>query len=189
MNTSAADSIQQDIERVVAGRIVSIHGVKGWVKVVSFTEPRENLFEYGPWWLATTESGSKGWRKIEFDQFRRQGKGLVAHIVGLDDRDEAHSYCQRDIAINKGLFPDLPAEEFYWHQLEGLAVITVYNGERQVLGTVKQILETGANDVLMVKGNAGSLDRKERLVPYADQYVRKVDLAAGEIEVDWDPCF
>ena len=66
-------------------------GVKGWVKVESFTEPRENLFKYGPWWLKT----ARGWREIEFDQSRVQGKGLVAHIVGLDDRDEARNYCQQ----------------------------------------------------------------------------------------------
>ena len=97
--------------------------------------------------------------------------------------------CQQDIAINKGLFADLPAGEFYWHQLEGLTAITVYNSERRTLGVVQQMLETGANDVLIVKGNAQSLDRNERLIPYTEQYVLKVDLAAGEIEVDWDPDF
>ena len=100
----------------------------------------------------------------------------------------------RDIAINKGLFPSLPAGEFYWHQLEGLTVHTVYgqsanNSERQNLGVVKHMLETGANDVLVVKGKAGSLDRNERLIPYTKQHVLNVDLAAGEIEVDWDPDF
>ena len=185
MNNSVTDPIEQDIERVVAGRIVSIHGVKGWVKVISFTEPRENLFKYGPWWLKT----ARGLREIEFDQSRVQGKGLVAHIVGLDDREEARTYCQQDIAINKGLFPNLPVGEFYWHQLEGLTAITVYNDDRQTLGVVKHMLEIGANDVLVVKGNAQSLDRNERLIPYTDQYVLKVDLAAREIEVDWDPEF
>lgn len=181
----ATGAASQEVDRVVAGRIVSIHGVKGWVKVMSFTEPRENLFEYGPWWLKTP----RGWREIKFDQFKGQGKGLIAHIVGLDDRDEARNYCQQDIAVDKGRFPGLEEEEFYWYQLEGLTAVTVFDGERKVLGVVKQLLETGANDVLMVKGNAQSLDRKERLIPYTDQFVLKVDLDAGEIEVDWDPEF
>lgn len=186
---AAADLREQDVERIVAGRIVSIHGVKGWVKVMSFTEPRENLFEYGPWWLKTASSDSRGWREIEFDRFQVQGKGLIAHIVGLDDRDEARSYCQQDIAVDKRQFAELAEEEFYWHQLEGLTAVTVFDDERRVLGKVKQLLETGANDVLMVKGDARSLDRKERLIPYTDQFVLKVDLQAGEIEVDWDPDF
>ena len=185
----AIERTQQHVERAIAGRIVSIHGVKGWVKVMSFTEPRENLFEYGPWWLKT----ARGWSEIEFDQFRRQGKGLIAHIAGLDDRDKARNYCQQDIAVDKGRFPELAEEEFYWHQLEGLTVVALFrdkgDGERRVLGKVKQLLETGANDVLMVKGDARSLDRKERLIPYTDQFVLRVDLGAGEIEVDWDPEF
>ena len=172
-------------QRIVAGRIASIHGVKGWVKVLSFTEPRENLFQYGPWWLKTPS----GWKEIEFDNFRKQGKGLIAHIVGLDDRDEARSYCQQNIAVSREILPELPGGELYWHQLEGLAALTVHNGERKPLGVVKQLLETGANDVLVVKGNSDSLDRKERLIPYADPFVLGVNLDAGEIEVDWDPEF
>ncbi|UTW46228.1 ribosome maturation factor RimM [bacterium SCSIO 12696] len=172
-------------EKMIAGRIVSIHGVKGWVKVNSFTEPRENLFKYGPWWLKT----SGGWKEIEFDDFRKQGKGLIAHIVGLDDRDKARNYCQQNIAVKKEVLPELSGDELYWHQLEGLTAITVHGGERKTLGVVKQLLETGANDVLMVKGNSDSLDRKERLIPYVDQFVLNVDLEAGEIEVDWDPDF
>lgn len=179
------NSVVKEEQRIVAGRIVSIHGVKGWVKVNSFTEPRDNLFKYGPWWLQT----GRGWKEIEFDDFRKQGKGLVAHIVGLDDRDEARSYCQQIIAVAKQVMPELPGGEFYWHQLEGLKAIAVHDGKRSTLGVVKHMLETGANDVLVVKGNADSLDRKERLVPYADPYVLKVDLEAGEIEVAWDPDF
>lgn len=180
----------RDIEPMVAGRIVAVHGVKGWVKVRSFTEPRDNLFRYHNWWL---QGSGAVWNEIEFDRFRRQGKGLIAHIAGLDDRDQARNYCQRDIAVDKGQLPGLADKEFYWRQLEGLTVITLFGdkggGERRALGRVTQMLETGANDVLVVKGNARSLDRRERLIPYADPFVLNVNLAVGEIEVDWDPEF
>lgn len=176
--------------RVTVGRIVSVHGVKGWVKVRSFTEPEENIVKYRPWWLQMP----RGWRLVDIDDFRRQGKGLIAHIAGVDDRDKAALYCQRDIAVDKTQFPALATEEYYWHQLEGLTVVTkrgpgVDRVGGIVLGRVTQLLKTGANDVLVVKGGSDSLDRRERLIPYADQYISKVDLDAGEIEVDWDPEF
>jgi len=177
--------VKQNIERITAGKIVTVFGVKGWVKVLSFTEPRENIFKYAPCWVKT----QKGWQEIKFDQFRIQGKGLVAHIEGIDDRDEVRAYCQLDITVDKSLFPELGKDDYYWHQLIGLTVYSVQNDERRLLGSVKSMLETGANDVLVVKGNAQSIDRKERLVPYLDQFVKSIDLASGEIDVYWDPEF
>ncbi len=182
-------------QRVTVGRIVSVYGVKGWVKVLSYTEPGENIFGYCPWWLKTPG----GFRSLEIDDYRWQGKGLIAHIAGVDDRDKARTYCQQDIVVDKAQFPELGDNDYYWHQLQGLTVVTVFHGkesdtrdsgaERVVLGKVTQLLETGANDVLVVAGDANSLDRRERLVPYVDQFVRKVDLDTREIEVDWDPDF
>jgi len=171
------------VEPVVAGRLTSVYGIKGWVKVYSHTLPRENLFNYSPWWTKTTT----GWQPLNIDQHRRGGKDMLIHIAGIDDRDEAMLLCKQDIYIEKGDMPALPKGEFYWHQLEGLVVITHQN--QQVLGVVSEIMETGANDVLVVKGDGDSIDREERLIPYIDHVVLKVDLDAGEIEVDWDPEF
>lgn len=174
-------------EPVVVGRITAVHGVKGWVKVYSFTEPAENIFQYPPWWLKTAD----GWVEIELDQFRSTSKGLLAHIVGIDDRDVARKFCQRDIAVEKSLFPTLEQGEYYWHQLEGLRVVSSFDSVAQDidLGVVTGLMETGANDVLMVKGDGKSLDREERLIPYTKQFVLHVDLDAGVIKVDWDPAF
>jgi len=172
----------EPVDPVVVGRMTAVHGIKGWVKVHSFTEPEENILHYSPWWLKSAE----GWQKIEVDQHRAAAKGLMVHLVGVDDRDIARQYCQRDIAVEKASLPALSTGEYYWHQLKGLAVLTS-RGER--LGVVTTLMETGANDVLVVKGDADSLDRQERLIPYAEQFILGIDLGARQIEVDWDPDF
>lgn len=167
---------------VVVGRITTVHGVKGWVKVHSFTDTEENIFQYPPWWLKTTD----GWQELKIDEYRTTSKGLLVHIVGVDDRDLARKFCQRDIAVEKAQFPELDQGEYYWHQLEGLRVVTLQGIQ---LGIVTGIMETGSNDVLEVKGDSSSLDQAERLIPYTEQFVLRIDLDESVIEVDWDPEF
>lgn len=168
------------------GRISAAHGIKGWLKVQSFTQPADNLFEYHPWWLKTPH----GVKQVEIDASRPQGKGYVVHIKGVDDRDLASRYTGQIIAVERAQLPALDAGDYYWHQLEGLRVISRYQGQPQNLGRVANLLETGANDVLVVAPDSESIDQRERLVPYVpEQYVLSVDLAAGTIEVDWDPDF
>lgn len=171
---------------VNVGRITAVYGIKGWVKVHSYTEPQENLFSYHPWLLKTRH----GVKKIEIDDARPHGNAFVAHIVGVDDRDLALEYTAADIAIERDLLPELDDGEYYWSQLEGLVVISCYEGKEQRLGVVSKIMETGANDVLVVTADADSIDKRERLIPYVpEQFVVSVDLVAGEMRVDWDPEF
>lgn len=168
------------------GRIGSVYGVKGWVKIHSDTQPAENIFSYNPLWLKTKH----GVKAMEVDEYRLHGKGLVAHIVGIDDRDAAQALSRVTIAAERGQMPELDDGEYYWHQLEGLQVVTKFDGENSVLGHVSKLLETGANDVLVVKADANSIDDRERLVPYVpEQFITSIDLEAGCITVDWDPEF
>ncbi|WP_299769822.1 ribosome maturation factor RimM [uncultured Pseudoteredinibacter sp.] len=174
---------------LTVGRINGVFGIKGWVKIHSDTEPRENIFEYSPWWLKTRH----GVKPVEIDEFKAHGNGLIAHIKGVDDRTLAEGFTKVDIAVERNQIPDLEDGEYYWHQLVGLKVITEHGGSPQLLGKVQKLMATGANDVLVVKGDKaelGSIDNKERLLPYVPgQFVISVDLQAEEIRVDWDPEF
>lgn len=171
---------------VNVGRITAVFGIKGWVKVHSYTEPQENLFSYRPWLLKTAH----GIKEIEFDEMRPHGDAYVVHIKGVDDRTLAESFTKFDIAVPRELLATLDDGEFYWHQLEGLRVLSAFGGQTVDLGRVAKILETGANDVLVVQGDSLSIDQKERLVPYVPgQFVVSVDLSAGSMLVDWDPDF
>ncbi|MCK9237592.1 MAG: ribosome maturation factor RimM [Thiopseudomonas sp.] len=167
---------------VVVGKIGAVHGVRGEVKIHSFTEPVDNLLDY-PQWTLRREREIK---QIELASARFQGKGLVAKIKGVDDREIARTYAGFEICVPRSDFPELEEGEFYWYQLIGLQVITQ---DQQLLGRVDHLLETGANDVLVVKPCAGSLDGRERLLPYTDQCVIAIDLAQGIISVEWDADF
>ena len=171
---------------LTVARITGVFGIKGWIKVHSQTEPADNVFGYQPWYLKTKH----GVKPIKVSQWRPHGKGFVAQLEHIDDRNQAEALCPVDVAVEKSLLPDLASGEFYWHQLEGLRVISQYDGQQYDFGLVKKILPTGANDVLLVVGDTQSIDQKERLVPYVpEQFVKSIDLGNGVITVAWDPDF
>jgi 16S rRNA processing protein RimM len=179
---------QDDI--LVVGRITGCYGVKGWVKIHSYTEPRENFLGFGKWILLRRGASEP----IEFDDGRVQGKGLVAHIAGVDDRTLAEAYSGLEVAVRGDSLPALEEGDYYWSQLQGLQVwcrdVSGAGGseERVLLGTVDYLIETGANDVLVVKPSTESIDDRERLIPYLPgDVVTKVDLDRAVIEVDWFP--
>lgn len=172
---------------VVIGKITSVYGVKGWVKIHSYTEPMENFMGYQSCYL---DQGDQ-WQPVEFEAVKRHGKGLVALIEGVNDREVARGYCQRDIAIPVTEMPVLGKDDFYWHQLKGLKVFTTNEtGDEQLLGEVQEMMETGANDVLVIKKCHGSIDKRERLIPWVpEQVIKTVDIEAGLIRVEWDAEF
>lgn len=171
-------------ERLVVGRISGCYGIKGWVRIHSYTEPMENFLEFGGWKVHRRA----GLEPIEFDSGRRQGKGLVAHIRGVDDRDLAETYQGLDVSVASDVLPELDDGDYYWHQLQGMQVWCDTESGQVLLGEVDYLIETGANDVLVVKACEGSLDQRERLIPWLPgTTVRQVDKEAGRIEVDWFP--
>lgn len=165
--------------RVLVGRIVGLHGVQGWVKLESWTEPRLRIFDYQPWQL---QSAPDEVIQMHGVAGRAQGKGLVARLPEVDDREQAALWVGRDIYVARELLPTPEPGEFYWTDLEGLEVVTT---EGVPLGRISHMFATGANDVLVIRDGA-----RERLVPFIQgSYVRAVDLAVGRVVVDWDPGF
>ncbi len=159
---------------VVLGRISGLFGVRGWVKVYSYTEPREAVLDYDRWLL----SGSDGWQEAKVAEGQRHGKTIIARLDGYVDREQAASLVGTEIGVPRESLPQTGKDEFYWSDLEGLRVLHRDGSE---LGKVAYLLETGANDVMVVKGE------QERLIPFVmDKVVLGVDLDKGEIEVDWE---
>ncbi|MCK5889140.1 MAG: ribosome maturation factor RimM [Methylococcales bacterium] len=167
-----------DNELISIGEINSVFGVKGWVKIFSLTEPRENILGYSPW---TIKKGSET-KILALSDGRRQGKSVVACIEGVSDRDEAASYIGWEILIHKDQLPAPAKDEYYWADLVGLHVDTVLGVS---LGVVDHLIETGANDVLVIKKHD-----EERLVPFLqEQVIKSIDLDKQIMIVDWDPDF
>ena len=161
---------------ITLGKIVGVFGIKGWVKVFSETRPREQIFSYSPWLLEV-----KG-RTVEVELLdgRQQGKGLIASLKGYTDCDAAGQLIGADISIPEEGLPAAGIDEYYWSQLTGLSVV---NQQGIELGEVANLFETGANDVMVVKGD------KERLIPFTEFAVHEVDLDNKKIIVDWDADF
>ena len=163
---------------VLLGKIVGVHGVRGELKLESYTEPRLQIFRYRPW-LMRSAAGEKS---VDECRGRTQGKGLVAELPGIVDRDAAAALVGTEIWVTRSALPAPEPGEYYWSDLEGLEVVTIGG---VALGCVSHLVATGANDVLVVKDA-----KRERLIPFLfDQYVTKVDFDAGRLTVDWDPEF
>jgi 16S rRNA processing protein RimM len=166
---------EQKGKTLTLGQIAGAHGVKGWVRVISYTEPREAILEYQPWFLG------KNQRTVELLDGARQGKSVIARIAGVDDRDQAEALKGQEIGIERSQLPDAGNKQYYWADLIGLEVL-LENGES--LGTIAQMMATGANDVMVVEGD------RQRLIPFlTGKTVMEVDLESGNIIVDWDADF
>lgn len=162
---------------VVLGRVSGLFGLQGWVRVFSHTEPREGIARYNPVFLQR-----KGeWQPFKIEAGRVHGAGVVLKFIDFDDRDQAATLVQSDIAVHRAQLPPPRPGEYYWADLEGLRVVTLGGVE---LGVVDHLLATGANDVLVVKGE------RERLLPFVQgQVIVEIDFEQRLLRVDWDPDF
>ncbi|MGL4927452.1 MAG: ribosome maturation factor RimM [Plesiomonas shigelloides] len=172
------------LEPVVLGKLGSTYGIRGWLRVYSSTEDAESIFEYQPWFLKT---GGQ-WREVELESWRHHNNDLIIKLKGVDDRETAHAMTNAEIAVDASQLPKLEEGDYYWRDLMGCKVVNTSGYE---FGKVTDMMETGSNDVLVVKANLkDAFGIKERLIPFLDgQVIKKVDLATRTIEVDWDPGF
>ncbi len=162
---------------LVVGEISGLYGVRGWVKIFSHTRPKDNILSYSPWQLRRPDTDTL--HEWPLAEGRVHGKGLVARLEGMADRNAAEPWIGAEIIIARGQLPVLPAGEYYWRDLIGLHVFTV---EGECLGQVTHLLETGVQDVLAIAGAHGEI-----LIPFVlERIVLEIDLAAGQLRVDWD---
>lgn len=178
------------------GKIVGVWGVKGWIKLHSYTRNRADISQYKTWYLANPNSlqrselaGSAS--NMNADNLtaytvlscRQQGPGVIAQLKGVHDRDQAMALNGCRIMVKQTDLPILPEGEYYWQQLIGLTV----SNEQMPIGTISSILETGANDVLVCQ--LAEQGKADVLVPYTKDVVLEVDLMRGTMLVDWDPAY
>ena len=157
---------------VVMGHVTASFGVMGWIKIRAYTETVDGLLDYPVWWLGKNEQ----WRECRVEDSALHGKEIVAKLAGCDDRDAALKLRGSQIAVPRSMLPDAAENEYYWADLVGLEVV---NAEGVSFGRVHELLETGANDVMVVRGES------ERLIPFISQVVLEVNRQQGLIRVNW----
>ncbi len=161
-------------ELICVGHILGAHGIKGWVRVFSNTSPRENIVNYSPWLMARGDEI----KPVEVTG-RLQGKNVLARLDGVEDRTQAEALVGCQLYIEPAQLPALAAGEYYWSDLIGLAVESL---QAEPLGIVTAMMETGADDVMVLKGD------RERLIPFVmDEIVTEVDLTKRRMVVNWSP--
>ncbi len=158
------------------GRIGAPFGVRGWFKVQPFTAAVTNLLDYPAWWVGSADD----WQEHAVTEAKAHGRAVIARLEGCVDRDAAARFRGKEIAVARAQLPETGPNEYYWSDLIGLNVV---NGAGQDFGRVTQMMETGANDVLVVQGE------RERLIPFIAEVIAAVDLEAGVMRVNWDADF
>lgn len=179
-------------ELQVLGKITGFYGVKGWLKLYSYTDPRENIVQYSSLKIKLSRQDKKQrhqsdeWRDIHLDSGKAHGKGVVAHFTGYDTREAAADLIGSELAVHRSDFKAIAKDEYYWTDLINLKVV---NLEGIVLGHVSRLMETAANDVLVIKSEQNNTGKKtidEVLIPFVlGLYIERVNIDAGIIEVDW----
>ena len=163
-------------KNVFVGKVSSPHGIKGWLKVISYTDPIENILSYKEWFIIN-EGGSK--KTFSIEDSRIQGKKIIVKLDGIEDRDSAEDLKNKEILVSRIDLPKLEENTFYWNDLLDLSVL---DKKGKQIGKVDSLFETGSNDVLVIVN-----ENKERfLVPFImEEVIRKVDLVKEFISIDW----
>ena len=154
------------------GRIAAPFGIKGWIKVQPYSEDPGTLMDFASWRVGRGDQQ----RQYGVEEIQEHGNALAAKLEGINDRDQAFALRGLEVSVPRSALPPPEKDEFYWADLIGLLAI---NHQGMELGRVESLMETGAHDVLVVKG------KREHLIPFIAAFVGKVDMAAGRIEVDW----
>ncbi|MBC7751539.1 MAG: ribosome maturation factor RimM [Candidatus Saccharibacteria bacterium] len=177
-------------DRMKVGELRAAYGLQGWLWLYSDTDPISNIFDYQPWWVETRT----GLRQMEVKRWRTQGKGLVVSLAGVLDRNGADLMMGATVWVDRNILPAAPVNEYYWSDLVGLNVYVfepnetgaaAIDAEPVFIGAIHELFETGANDVIVVRPVAGSIDQTERLIPWHKDIIRHIDMATRRMDVNW----
>jgi len=173
-----------NIKQITLGKVGAVYGIKGWLKIHSFTGETDAILDYFPWSLKLGNNT----QTVDVTDWRKHNKGLIVKVGGIDDRDDAQALVGSEILTSESSLPELSQGDYYWRDLIGMSVVTTKGYD---LGVVSDMMETGANDVLVVKANLNDgFSKKERLIPYLfEEVVASVSIENKQICVDWDPGF
>ncbi|MGP1931688.1 MAG: ribosome maturation factor RimM [Arsenophonus sp. ET-DL9-MAG3] len=172
------------VKPVVLGKIGSSYGIRGWLKIFSYTENSKNIFEYQPWFIQRLGQ----WQLVKLESWKQHNKNSIIKIKYIDDKNAANLITNYKIIIDSSKLPPLKSNEYYWKDLIDCHVLTT---KGYSLGCVKNLIKTGVNDVLVIKANIKDFfGIKERLIPFIyEKIVKNVNFTIKIIEVDWDPNF
>jgi 16S rRNA processing protein RimM len=163
---------------VLIGRIGAPYGIKGWVKINSYTRPASNISTYPKWFLKKPQGD---WQLVAVEACKPHGKTWIVKLGDIADPEQAKSITHAEVAVERDSLPPAAADEIYWMDLEGCTVINLAG---ITLGKVDYMLETAGSDVMMVKGE------HDYLIPFLrDRYIKAVDIEDKQITVDWDENF
>lgn len=172
-----------DRKQVVLGQIGKAHGIKGWLRLNSYTKPPENILSYSQL-LAELEDE---WLVLKIDNHRQQSNSLIVHFKGFDDPEIVRPLVGLELLVDVQDMPRLEEGDFYWHELVGMEVL---NEAGLLFGVIDRLLETGANDVLVVSPSDSSIDCRERLIPYVKELViKRIDTKEKKILVNWEASY
>jgi 16S rRNA processing protein RimM len=174
MQQQAPNTVDSE-HKILIGKIGAPYGIKGWVKIMAFNDSGNDILDYKPWFLGDNRGN---WKIADIESAKVYGKGYIAKFVKIDNPEDAKILTGKSLGINRSQLRSLPQDEFYWADLEGLTVI---NHEGKTLGTIIYLIETGSNDVIVVKGE------KEHALPYLmGEVIKRVDLEARTMYVEWE---
>ena len=165
----------EDDKKIYLGKITGVHGIKGWLKIQSYSSPPENILNYPSWII--NNKGEEDFYSIE--QGRKQNKKIVVKLENIDDRNTAESLINSKILILRSELPKLSNENYYWSDLVGLSVL---NSEEKVIGKIESLIETGANDVMVII----TLKDERILIPFVmHEIIKEVNVELSYIKIDW----
>ncbi len=162
---------------VVIAKLGATYGLQGDIKLYVLSESIESPFSYSQWWIKT--SSAKNWSELKNEEVYRLGTKILIKLSGVDSPEMASTYVNAKIGVPRKNLPTPDEDEYYWTDLEGMSV---KNKSGVCFGMVSHVMETGANDVLVIQNEA----KEETLIPFIEHYILDVDNDQNKILVDWE---